>query len=121
MMSPRLLLRVEGAVLCGLAVCAYGITEGNWLLFAVLLFAPDLAMLGYSLNQRAGALVYNAIHTITLPALLGAAGYLSGSALMLHVAFIWIAHIGFDRVLGYGLKYPTGFKDTHLNPVRHAA
>ncbi len=108
-------------MLCCLAVWAYGATGGNWLLFAALLLAPDLGMLGYSLNPRAGAFVYNAIHTVTLPAVLGASGYFWGSVLMLHVALVWTAHIGFDRLLGHGLKYATGFKDTHLSAIRHPA
>jgi hypothetical protein len=33
------------------------------------------------------------------------------------VTLIWIAHIGVDRALGYGLKYPSSFKDTHLQRV----
>jgi hypothetical protein len=36
------------------------------------------------------------------------------------LSLIWTAHIGFDRLLGFGLKYSNRFKDTHLNPDRHA-
>jgi hypothetical protein len=35
------------------------------------------------------------------------------------LALIWIGHIELDRMLGFGLKYPTRFKDTHLDPEPH--
>jgi hypothetical protein len=37
------------------------------------------------------------------------------------VALIWLAHIGFDRALGYGLKYKAGFGFTHLGRIGPAA
>jgi hypothetical protein len=83
-------------------------------MFALLLLAPDLSMLGYVAGPRVGAVVYNVFHAYPLPAVLGIFGLLGGSPLVLAVALIWLAHIGMDRLLGYGLKYPTEFKDTHL-------
>ena len=76
-------------------------------------------MLGYVVNVRLGSLTYNAVHTYLGPLLLAAYGFGLGHQTLLWLSFIWIAHIGFDRMLGYGLKYPTRFKDTHLNPDRH--
>lgn len=76
--------------------------------------APDLSMVGYLKDERVGARAYNALHTYLLPALLGGAAWWTGAALAGQVALVWIAHIGFDRVLGFGLKLPTGFGDTHL-------
>jgi hypothetical protein len=71
-------------------------------------------MLAYLLNARIGAAVYNLLHTLTCAALLAGAGLLLGNGFLLAMAMIWAAHIGFDRMLGYGLKYSTSFKDTHL-------
>ncbi len=108
------LLRLEGlAVFLG-AVSAYSWLGGSWPLFALLLLAPDLAMLGYRFGPGIGAAAYNAVHTYLTPAALGAAGLALGAPTMQALALIWIAHIGLDRALGYGLKYATGFGDTHL-------
>jgi hypothetical protein len=114
---PRWLLHAEGlAVLLG-AVAAYAHLGGSGWLFALLLFTPDLAMIGYLRDTRLGAVTYNLAHTYTLVlAVFGlslAAGWHTGVLLGL----ILTAHIGLDRTLGYGLKYPSGFKDTHLSRV----
>jgi hypothetical protein len=95
----------------------YAYTGGNWLLFAVLILAPDLSALGYLAGTVVGSYVYNAFHTYLLPAILALYGLLGSNPLALQLALIWFAHIGGDRLLGFGLKYPTAFKDTHLNRV----
>jgi hypothetical protein len=105
---------VEGGVVFALALLLYWRFDGNWLVFVVLVLAPDVGMLGYVRNTRLGAATYNLFHTYAVPLLVAAAGLLSGSSLVVTLALIWIAHIGADRALGYGLKYPTNFKDTHL-------
>jgi hypothetical protein len=60
---------------------------------------------------------YNSVHTYVLPVVLGFVGVLTESSLATKLALIWFTHIGLDRALGYGLKYPTQFKDTHLQRV----
>lgn len=114
---PALWLRIEGLVLLVGAVVAYGTLVGNWWLFALLLFAPDLFMIGYMSNPVWGAALYNVGHTYLLPALLLGVGWWMGWQFAIPIALIWIAHIGLDRLVGYGLKYPTAFKDTHLQHV----
>ena len=89
----------------------------GWLLLVVLILAPDLSMLGYLVGPRVGALSYDLVHTYAGPVVLGVAGVLGGYETAVQIALIWLAHIGVDRLLGYGLKYPTGFKDTHLQRV----
>lgn len=116
-LTPRILLRIEGLLVVGAALFLYGRSDGGWLLFAVLLLAPDLSMLGYLAGPRAGAAAYNLAHTYPLPAFLGIYGLWSSNALVVNLSLIWIAHIGADRVLGFGLKYSTAFKDTHLQRV----
>ena len=111
---PAAMLRVEGATLLVGSVLLYWINGESWWLFALLLLAPDLSMLGYLAGPRVGAVTYNAFHSYPLPAALGIFGVLAGSPLAVSVALVWFAHIGMDRLMGYGLKYPTGFKDTHL-------
>ncbi len=111
---PPALLRFEGAVLLISALLAYGWFGGNWWLFALLLLSPDLAMLAYVRGPRVGAAVYNLFHIYLLPAALAVTGTLLGRPLLWQLALIWFAHLGMDRLMGYGLKYPTAFKDTHL-------
>jgi Domain of unknown function (DUF4260) len=83
----------------------------------LLLLVPDLAIVGYVVSPRVGALLYNAGHTYLLPAAMAVAGVLADRPLVLGLALIWLAHIGMDRVAGYGLKYPSDFTDTHLGRI----
>jgi hypothetical protein len=109
-----LLLRLEGLAVLAAAASAYAFIGGSWLSFALLLLAPDLAMIGYRFGPVVGAVAYNAAHTDLAPAALGAAGPALGAPTILALALIWIVHIGLDRALGFGLKFVTGFGDTHL-------
>lgn len=111
------ILRLEGGVVLAFAVFSYHILEAPWLWFFVLLLVPDVFMVGYLAGSRVGAAVYNVGHTYLLPGLLAAAGIASGTTGLLYGAAIWTAHIGLDRLLGFGLKDATGFKDTHLQRV----
>jgi len=114
---PSAQLRIEEATLLLLTLFAYQHLHYSWLLFALLFLTPDLFMLGYLANTRVGAATYNLAHTLTLPLTLLLASYIQHWHLALELALIWTAHIAFDRLLGYGLKYPTYFKDTHLQHI----
>lgn len=115
--KPGVLLRIEGGVLFGASIACYHGTHASWILFAVLLLAPDLSMGGYFANAKTGAAIYNAVHTLTGPLLLLGCALLTAHAGLLPYGLIWTTHIGVDRMLGFGLKYPTQFKDTHLQHV----
>jgi len=117
-LRPTALLRVEGVALLVLSVLLYRVNGGGWLMFVVLLLAPDLSILGYLAGPQVGAAIYNTFHTYAMPAVVGALGVIFASPLTVAVALIWFAHIGMDRTVGYGLKYPSSFKDTHLERVR---
>ena len=114
---PGVMLRVEGAAMLAGSVLLYWMNGGSWWLFALLLLAPDVSMVGYLAGPRVGAALYNAFHSYPLPAALGTVGLLVGAPLAVALALVWFAHIGMDRLMGYGLKFPTGFKDTHLQRV----
>ncbi len=113
--SVRLWLRLEG--LSVLAIAAYLYARGgySWILFAALFLVPDLSFAGYLAGPRIGAAVYNALHSYVGPVALAVVSFVVGRDPA--VALIWAAHIGFDRLMGYGLKYPTGFGDTHLGTI----
>lgn len=113
-LSPGILLRIEGLAVLGLALFAYGRLEYSWLVFLLLLLWPDLAIVVYAVNKSWGTAVYNLLHTYTLPIILLVAALLLSSPLSMQFAIIWFAHIGMDRLFGYGLKYTSEFKDTHL-------
>jgi hypothetical protein len=110
----RLLLRAEGLVMLAASVAAYAQFGAGWGWFAALFLLPDLSLLAYLAGPRRGALAYNAAHSYLGAVGLLAVGVLSASPLLLAAALVWCAHIGFDRLLGYGLKYSAGFAHTHL-------
>jgi hypothetical protein len=114
--NVRLLLRLEGAAFAA-AVAFYAQAGFSWPAFALFFLAPDLAMLAYLAGPRAGAIAYNLAHTYVLAAALTLAGFFAGAPIAAAGGLIWIAHIGFDRALGYGLKYSSAFGDTHLGRI----
>ncbi len=109
-----LILRLEGGAVFLLALAAYAHLGASWWLFVALILAPDLALLAYLRDERTGAYVYNTAHTYLGPALLGALGYFAGWNVLVAVAVIWAAHIGIDRLLAFGLKYPASRHVNHL-------
>lgn len=114
-MEPKTILRLEGFALFAVATAVYFILDAPLWLFVVLALAPDLSMVGYLAGARVGSSIYNAFHTYLAPITIGAVGLWFGVMPLVWVALVWSAHIGIDRAVGYGLKYPTGFKDTHLS------
>ncbi|MFC7165518.1 DUF4260 domain-containing protein [Halospeciosus flavus] len=115
--AVRRLLNVEGAAVFLVALASYVSLGGPWWLLVVLALAPDLSMVGYLVGERVGAAAYNAVHTYVGPLVLGAVGVWGDHRLALLVALVWAGHVGADRAVGYGLKYATGFGDTHLDRV----
>jgi Domain of unknown function (DUF4260) len=109
--------RLEGFALLIGSVTVFAVTAPNWILFVVLLLAPDLAMIGYLRGTRIGAITYNLAHLKILPLALGVIGLLTGNTPEMQLTLIWFAHIGMDRALGYGLKLETGFSDTTLGKI----
>jgi hypothetical protein len=114
MRAPRYLLQVEGLAMFAGAMALYIHADFSILVLVLLFLIPDLSLIGFAINPRVGAAAYNLVHTEVWPIALGVAGVLTGSDVPIQVALIWLAHIGVDRVLGYGFKYPTAFNDTHL-------
>ena len=108
------LLRLEGLAVAALSAILFSRTGASWWLFAGLWLLPDLSMLGYLYRPCWGARIYNAVHTYTTPVTLAVCALLLHRSALLPVALIWTNHIGVDRLLGFGLKYPAGFGWTHL-------
>jgi Domain of unknown function (DUF4260) len=114
---PGILLRIEGAAVLAGSLALYFDQGYGWLALVLLLLAPDLAMIGFAAGPRVGAFAYDVAHFEALPVALGVVGVLADNTTAIQLALIWLAHIGADRLLGYGLKYPTAFRDTHLQRV----
>ena len=113
----RTLLRLEGLTLFIGMTMLYAVWGGSWWVYAVLFLVPDLSFAGYLAGPRFGAVIYNAAHSYMAPMTLMTLGFGNASPLTLSIAMIWLAHIGFDRTLGYGLKYQAGFGFTHLGRI----
>ena len=116
--SVRLWLRLEGLMTLLLATYLYAQAGGSWLAFGLLFFVPDASFAGYLGGPRVGAAVYNTAHSYVGPIIIAAGLFSGGQEPVL--ALVWVAHIGFDRVMGYGLKYPSAFAATHLGRIGNA-
>ena len=113
----KIILHIEGLTVLLGCLYFYSYLDLNWVLFFVLLLAPDIFMLGYLINNKIGALLYNMVHTYSLSIIFTILGVILSHPIILSIGLIWTAHIGMDRCFGIGLKYKTGFKDTHFNRV----
>jgi hypothetical protein len=107
-------LKAEGLAVLILSVMIYSHSASGWWTFFGLLLAPDIAMLAYLVNPRQGAISYNLVHSYAIPLAIAAGAIAFKQEHLLPYLNIWIAHIGMDRALGYGLKYPAAFGVTHL-------
>jgi hypothetical protein len=107
-------LQYEEATLFLLGLYFFQITDFSWWWFPLLLFTPDIGMLGYLVNTKIGAAVYNTFHHRGIAIVLLITGYTIPNEWVLLTGIILFAHASLDRVFGYGLKYPDDFKHTHL-------
>ncbi len=114
---PNHLLRAEGVAVVGASIVLYFYADYPWWLLLVLALAPDVSLLAFAAGPRVRTASYNAAHTYVTPVVLGSTGVVAEADLAVQVALIWMTHIGVDRTIGYGLKYPTAFKHTHLQRV----
>jgi hypothetical protein len=117
MFTPIFLQRMEGLALLIAAISLFSWSDQNWWWFALLLLAPDLSMAGYAVDTSLGATIYNLGHTLVWPIILLGGGWAADRRLIVALGAVWLAHIGMDRALGYGLKLKEGFKHTHLGII----
>jgi len=112
--AVRAWLRLEGLAAFAAGLAVFGASGGNWLLVVPLLLLPDVSAVGYLAGPRVGAFTYNAIHNwVPGLAVLALGAWLASPAVVL-AGSILVAHVGMDRAVGYGLKLPSSFRDTHL-------
>ena len=113
----RPLIQFEYACAFLLTLFFYWYSDFSLLLFFLLLLVPDITMIGYIINTKIGATIYNAGHSFLLPLVLLVISFMIVHALILMISLIWLAHIFMDRALGYGLKYTDSFKQTHIQKI----
>ena len=118
--AVRLILRMEGLLVLVASLVLYQRLSGSWATFALWFLLPDVSFCGYFFGARIGALAYNAAHSYVGPLLCACAAAATGFQAYLFATLVWSAHIGFDRFLGYGLKYSRGFGFTHLGLIGRA-
>jgi hypothetical protein len=111
------ILKVEEVFMFGLGIYLFSLLNYEWWWFLVLIFAPDIGMLGYLFGNRAGAIVYNLFHHKGIAISVYLLGIYLSLPLCQLAGVILFAHSALDRVLGYGLKYDKGFKYTHLGEI----
>ncbi len=112
--TVRFWLRIEGAAAFLGGVWLYGQLGGQWLPLLPLLLLPDVSLLGYLSGSAIGAFVYNLVHNWAVGLALVGGGLVAAVPAVAIAGAVIVAHVGMDRVFGYGLKHPTSFKDTHL-------
>lgn len=110
--------RLEGLAILIASIVAYSEFGYSWLLFVLLILAIDVSMVGYLFNERVGAITYNIGHSLVGPIIFLALGYFLPNDLITSLSLIWFAHIGIDRLFGFGLKSTKGFKHTHLGVIK---
>lgn len=113
----KLTLKLEELAMFLLGIFAFSLLDFAWWWFLVLFLAPDIGMLGYLFGNRTGALLYNLFHHKGLAILIWVLGFSLENQIFQLIGVILFAHASFDRMLGYGLKYETGFKFTHLGEI----
>jgi hypothetical protein len=108
------LLKLEEIAQLLLAVLVFAHLPYAWWVLPATFLLPDLSMLGYLAGPRVGAAGYNLLHHKALAIAVGVAGWALGYPVLMLAGTVLLFHSAFDRMLGYGLKYSTGFHDTHL-------
>jgi len=111
------ILKLEGLAVFLASLYFFNEISGNWILFVLLIIVPDISMIGYIKDKKLGSITYNLVHNYILALVIIFYGILANNDLVTSFGLILSAHIGADRLVNYGLKYPSDFKDTHINKV----
>ncbi|HUB84577.1 MAG TPA: DUF4260 domain-containing protein [Rhizomicrobium sp.] len=115
--GPKAILQLEGLAMLLAAVGLYYHLGASWKMFAILFLAPDLSFVFFLIGPRVGAVAYNMVHSTIGPLIALAVGFFLFRGLWPAIGLIWLSHVGFDRALGFGLKYGTAFGDSHLGQL----
>ena len=113
----NLLLKLEEIAIFLFCIFLFNMLDFAWWWFPALLMLPDVGMIGYLISPRIGALTYNLLHHRLVASVIALYALSYGDDFWTLIALIFLAHISFDRALGYGLKYNDRFSNTHLGVI----
>ncbi|HZW38826.1 MAG TPA: DUF4260 domain-containing protein [Ignavibacteriaceae bacterium] len=113
----KLILKLEEWGFFILSLYLFLLLDYSWWVFPLLMFAPDISILAYAINNKIGAIIYNIFHHRGLSIALYIAGTFLGNQLIQLIGIMLFAHSTIDRILGYGLKYLDSFGSTHLGNI----
>lgn len=113
----KTLLKLEDIAEMLFSIFLFTRLDYSWWWFPALILLPDLSMIGYVINTRVGAMLYNLVHHKGAGILLGILGFAFGDQALMLTGIILFGHSAMDRVFGYGLKYSDDFKHTHLGTI----
>lgn len=111
---PIALRRFEALAVFFIGLAVYHHSGHSWLTFALLFFVPDAGAIGYAASHKLGSTLYNLTHWLVWPLALGAFGILHDHAMAQMIAMIWVTHVAFDRMLGWGFKNGGSFYETGM-------
>lgn len=116
LLQPGLLIRGEALAAFAALLFGYNVCFPHaWLFFAGWFLVPDLSLIAFATrNPKLSTSIYNLVHNLVFPIVLGLVGWRYAHVVLLQVGFVWATHIELDRVLGYGLKFQQAFKPTHI-------
>ena len=117
----KYILKLEELFMFGFSIYLFSKLGFAWWWFPVLIFTPDLSMLGYLVNTQIGALTYNSIHHKAVGITLFVLGSIFANPLLQLTGVILFGHSSMDRIMGYGLKHSDSFQNTHLGVISNAA
>lgn len=113
----KLILKIEEVFMLGLGIYLFSLLHYDWWWFLVLLLAPDIGMFGYLFGNKTGAFFYNVFHHKGVAIAIYLVGVYFENPLDQLIGVILFSHSSFDRIMGYGLKFDKGFKNTHLGEI----
>lgn len=110
-------LKIEELAQFILGIFLFSQLDYAWWWFPVLILTPDIGVIGYLINAKIGAFIYNIFHNKAIAVFIGLIGFYFNSSLLILIGVILFSHSALDRIFGYGLKYPDSFKNTHLGSI----
>ncbi|MFN2438240.1 MAG: DUF4260 domain-containing protein [Chitinophagaceae bacterium] len=111
------IIQLEEAAMSGISIYALYLLKVEWWFYLLLLFAPDVSMIGYVAGNKTGAITYNLFHHKAIAIFLFMIGLVNQIWMLQVIGTILFGHSSLDRILSYGLKYFTGSKYTHLGEI----
>lgn len=111
------IIKLEEAAMLGLSIYVLSSFNAEWWWYLILIFGPDISMLGYLGRNKVGAACYNLFHHKGVAVAVFIAGILIPHFLIQIIGIVLFGHSSMDRMFGYGLKTEEGFKYTHLGII----